>query len=903
MFELRNVTKIYTVSRGVQTHALRGISIRFPARGMVFIIGKSGCGKSTLLHILGGLDRADEGELIVDGVSSRNFRPVDYDYYRNRYVGFIFQEYNLLDHFSVHDNVKLALELQNKCVDDGQIVRILTKVGLEKKENQKGNTLSGGEKQRVAIARALVKEPQVVLADEPTGALDAESGEQVMALLKKLSYDRLVVVVSHDEERAERYADRIIEMRDGTIVSDRVFSADVGGQLIKHTVEQGGRQRWRYSSARLPIRYVCKLGAFSLKVKPLRLAFTVLLSFIAFLCFAMFSTTIFYDQSRTLVETLAAEGRAYLHMSKGYRREQIRYQAGEIVAVTEQTTATGYTAAEVQELVRRYPGAVAFVEAPGGLHWSGLRLSSQKEYFYQTKLNGLALSSASMEWLAGAAPIGAGEIAVSDFVFETLEQGTLEIDGEEVEIGSYADLIGRPLTLSTGDIAVRFTVSGIFQGERVPSDFVQLREDVRNGDVWETPETFYKWREQCAIGFYAVAALNEEGLALCEPLLKQCALRETNFADRFLLNSNELSVFLEQNEQDVSVGADGYHLLSPYADCTGNGLCDLFSLEGERLFALQDDTVAVSPQLYADLIDPLFRAYFVAAGENAAIDENTYIDANLALFNGAGSAKQMLADFATLQEMMERCAIAQPTVRLKGINGVSELARVGGVFYTPKTIGGLYVSDGLFETLYKGKGGDVRYVYETRYVPPQDAPYTAVYIPIAAVEDVVAAVYTTAEDDSTALLFDPLYDAVLTASDTLQAFSQLFLIGGSIFGGFAVLLLFNFIAASISAQKHEIGILRALGVRTADLYRIFLVEGLSVALICVLLCCIAAPLLCDALNIFLIEQIAMTQVQLFTFAPLSAVLVLLCALFAAIASTIIPVAVYARRPPAQGIRA
>lgn len=133
MFELRNVTKIYTVSRGVQTHALRGISIRFPARGMVFIIGKSGCGKSTLLHILGGLDRADEGELIVDGVSSRNFRPVDYDYYRNRYVGFIFQEYNLLDHFSVRDNVKLALELQSKCVDDGQIVRILTKVGLEKK--------------------------------------------------------------------------------------------------------------------------------------------------------------------------------------------------------------------------------------------------------------------------------------------------------------------------------------------------------------------------------------------------------------------------------------------------------------------------------------------------------------------------------------------------------------------------------------------------------------------------------------------------------------------------------------------------------------------------------------------------------------------------------------------------
>ncbi len=220
MLEIKNLTKIYRSKTGEEVRALDNVSISFPESGMVFILGKSGSGKSTLLNVMGGLDSYDGGEFVIKGKSSKDFGGSDFDAYRNTFIGFIFQEYNVLDDFTVGANIGLALELQGKKATPEKINDILSQVDLLNFAKRKPNELSGGQKQRVAIARALVKEPQIIMADEPTGALDSNTGKQIFDTLKSLSKEKLVLIVSHDRDFAERYADRIIELSDGHIISD-----------------------------------------------------------------------------------------------------------------------------------------------------------------------------------------------------------------------------------------------------------------------------------------------------------------------------------------------------------------------------------------------------------------------------------------------------------------------------------------------------------------------------------------------------------------------------------------------------------------------------------------------------------------------------------------------------------
>lgn len=220
MIELKNLTKTYTSRRGVVTHALENFSLTLPDKGLVFILGKSGSGKSTLLNILGGLDKADRGEVLINGKNIEGYNQEELDFYRNAHVGFVFQDFNIIDTFSIYENVGLALQLQGKEAKKEKIDKMLDFVDLSNYGKRKGNEVSGGQKQRIAVARALIKEPTIILADEPTGNLDLKTSEQIMLLLKKVSEENLVVVVSHDPEEAQVFGDRIIHIKDGHIVKD-----------------------------------------------------------------------------------------------------------------------------------------------------------------------------------------------------------------------------------------------------------------------------------------------------------------------------------------------------------------------------------------------------------------------------------------------------------------------------------------------------------------------------------------------------------------------------------------------------------------------------------------------------------------------------------------------------------
>ena len=221
MLELRDIHKDY-VSGGAVVHALKGISIEFGAAEFVAILGPSGCGKTTLLNILGGLDRYTSGNMLINGRSTSGFTDKDWDTYRNHSVGFVFQSYNLIMHQSVLRNVELALTISGvlRAERTERAQEALASVGLLEHIHKKPGQLSGGQMQRVAIARAIVNNPEIILADEPTGALDTETSIQVMEILKQLSQKHLVIMVTHNPELAERYATRIVRLQDGAVVSD-----------------------------------------------------------------------------------------------------------------------------------------------------------------------------------------------------------------------------------------------------------------------------------------------------------------------------------------------------------------------------------------------------------------------------------------------------------------------------------------------------------------------------------------------------------------------------------------------------------------------------------------------------------------------------------------------------------
>ncbi len=239
MLKLKNIKKDYKTGDFIQ-HALKGVDLIFRENEFVAVLGPSGSGKTTLLNIIGGLDRYDSGDLLIDGKSTKKFKDKDWDAYRNHAIGFVFQSYNLIGHISVLENVEMGMTLSGVSAAERKkrAFSLLEKVGLKEHAYKRPNQLSGGQMQRVAIARALANDPKIILADEPTGALDSKTSTQIMDLIKEISKDKLVIMVTHNAELAESYATRIVKMKDGELLSDsKPYASDEskGNLNIKKT--------------------------------------------------------------------------------------------------------------------------------------------------------------------------------------------------------------------------------------------------------------------------------------------------------------------------------------------------------------------------------------------------------------------------------------------------------------------------------------------------------------------------------------------------------------------------------------------------------------------------------------------------------------------------------------------
>lgn len=396
MIELKNLTKTYKLKSG-EVQALKDINLTLPDKGMVFVLGKSGCGKSTLLNVLGGLDNYTSGEIIVDGVSLESFKAKDYDEYRNKYIGFIFQEYNLIDNFNVEQNISLALELQKKKNKQYLVEKSLEQVGLQGYGKRHIKELSGGQKQRVAIARAIVKNPSLILADEPTGNLDSITAGEVFDILKKLSEERLIVVVSHDRENAERYADRIIELKDGEITNDTILS-----DTAKEENAEEKEVRKQKIAGNIPFARAFTYAMSNLWHKKIRVAVSIILFIITLGLFHFAFATSLFDIYRMTQKTFNETDPEIVYLNTYNETEKYNY----VEEVFKEEAFPIY-------IDRNFDVKISSVYEKESYYY-------KDDIFYSMQINEDILKKFNLELVCGRLPQKAEEICISKYKAESI---------------------------------------------------------------------------------------------------------------------------------------------------------------------------------------------------------------------------------------------------------------------------------------------------------------------------------------------------------------------------------------------------------------------------------------------------------------------------------------------------
>ncbi len=980
MLEVKNLTKIYKTKNGADVHALDGVSLQFAEKGMVFLLGKSGSGKSTLLNVCGGLDSPTDGEIIVKGRSSKNFSQSDFDSYRNTFIGFIFQEYNILNEFSVEDNIALALELQGKPKDKAAISALLEQVDLQGYAKRKPNTLSGGQKQRIAIARALVKSPEIIMADEPTGALDSNTGNQVFETLKKLSEDKLVLVVSHDREFAEQYGDRIIELKDGKVISDvskakeeqkklsdnvnavgdvlcikkgsllteldfdkiKAFllgskedviianngkdvenfkkisriSDDGAKEVFRETVESQNKKQYtpqdsRFIRSKLPLRHAFKIGASGLKTKPIRLLFTVILCTVAFALFGLFSTLSFYDSESTFKQTLADTEISIMQFEKQYSIKYINYSKGEKQGEYNGVNQTRFTAKDIEKLSEKV-GTDAFGALNIGTSFNAVKTTD----YWTDKISAVAVlpeNSNLRENINGKYPATKDEIVISSYSAEMIKECKIyDENGTALELTNPEDIIGKKLSLAGN----KYKVTGIMNSGEIPAIYEPIKEEGSNNMLLAM-----KYQNFLEDGLHLVAFVTSDRFNMFSK--GDYSYKESLY--------NYTRLLVAENE-------NGQYNFPEWGNVNYNKASEI---DEGRIVALGDSKTLSDGQV---LVSHKAFAQYVANRYYRIIDDiNTKTErmqdvskyyavtdlANQIMLGGEwkvneeDKSKELIPyTTAQLEDKLTKLIslMKKDKIPIKlGFKLFDDYNQVGFGEIYEYTIAGAYidssegnnyaaVTDSDFNKMWNIQKDKIKYYSETvtNYVEADDAIFNRAYLPYEySVEsaDQYWEYYSNDdfdEDDSRVRLTGSIISTLQMIDNTVEELSKVFLYVGLGFALFAILLFSNFISVSISQKKREIGILRAVGARSADVFKIFFSESFVIAAICVVLSAVACIFACSAINTSLAEDLG---ASILVFGVPSTAALIGSALLTAIIATFLPVNNAAKKKPVDSIRA
>lgn len=985
MLEALHLTKIYKTKGGADIKALDDVSIQFPEKGMVFLLGKSGSGKSTLLNVCGGLDAPTSGAIVVKGKSSEKFSQSDFDSYRNTYVGFIFQEYNILNEFSVEDNIALALELQGKPKDKKVIASLLEQVDLIGFAKRKPNTLSGGQKQRIAIARALVKSPEIIMADEPTGALDSATGKQVFDTLKKLSKEKLVIVVSHDRDFAELYGDRIIELKDGKIISDvtktseqqKVLTENInivgdtlcvknGSELseqdfeeikaflsktdkdviiaagerdvktfkdVSHIKENGEKEVFRNSEelpverkeyspkdsrfirSKLPLKHAFRIGVSGMRTKPIRLTFTILLCTFAFLFFGLLSTMTFYDSGATFKQSVQDSSYEFIKMGKVYAVTEF-WHYDNMEEEWEYSMATRFTEEELVEYAKIY-GQNTF----GGVtSWSDLPVQNSAMQYWQSSIRSFAYlqeGNQLREKINGRYPENADEICISSYGAEVLFNCKTydSSTGKMLELTKPEDILGKKITID----GYAYTVVGIFDSGTIPEKYDALK-DYNNTDYTLSSSFQLELND----GLYLTAFVSKERIA---ELAEDSSYSMDDFSTQRMvvvlgLGTDNEYVFPEWS----NAGYDSYEKYLTSAQISW--------LTSGKTEPGTNDVVIAGP-LFIELVSELYdkEVNIAAQAGDTARKEQAMQIRELAnqLLNGGADVQnadtgrwefQIFTEKEINQKFTELLTAVQKenksiTLAIRLYNnwdgvaiGETKEFTVAGVWNTWQANGSgkIFFTEQVANDLWANQKENMQYYseYFVDYIEPENGLYSTLFLPYdhsAEQTDMLWDIYQNkeyGEDGSRTSLTSNLIDNLEMVDSMIQEFSKIFLYVGIVLAVFAALLLSNFISVSISYKKQEIGILRAVGARSFDVFKIFFSESFVITAICVIASTIGSIICCNIINQTLVSLIS---ASLFVFGPLSLFVMIFVALVTVVTATFLPVWNAAKKKPVESIRA
>lgn len=889
MLEAKELKKVYKTKKGVSVEALKGVSIKFPQKGMVFLLGKSGSGKSTLLNLLGGLDKYDDGEIIIKGVSSKEFKQGHFDSYRNTYVGFIFQEYNVLEEFTVGANIALAIELQGRKATDDEINQILKEVDLEGFGDRKPNELSGGQKQRVAIARALVKNPQIIMADEPTGALDSKTGEQVFDTLKKLSKEKLVVVVSHDREFAEYYGDRIIELADGKIFSDVertendakeeegiIFGKDefiikknyhlteedrnminaylsdkesdvkavvksnqkVGFEKTDESKIGSTNGNFKLIKSKLPLKNAFKIGASGLKHKKIRLAITIILSFAAFSMFALADTFGNYDHVKTCTNSIVDTNISYASVIKakyvndgsgGYWDDwSYKLSKKDVEKITKDTGVEYkgvYVPANGQTTLKNYDVNVKLTDRED--------VELYPTYFSgYVEMNDEELKEMGYEIAAGRLPKGnQEEIAISEYMYKTFEKaGYVDDNGKKYLINAYEDLLGKNITIDQRN----YKIVGIVDTK---VDFDRYKSIIENPTGKSSAENLTN---------YALA----QELERIKAYSLSCAII-VGEGKTDSIKSGE-STAIEMSNFYINVENNNYMIGGSCIDKLSNYDLAKITWVDDKKKALGEKELIVSK----------------GAFYNSRNDDNLSKDA----------AMDYLKTNPTFNMDYEMYDASE----MKSENGW----KIVGILDAEEEI--YILPDEFYNQKWTEKDGE--YSFAVASMPKTKAD----------IRSLVQYCYTQKNHVKYKMQNSVTFELDIV-DEALKILSKVFLYVGIGFALFAAIMLSNFIATSISYKKQEIGILRAIGARSNDVFKIFFSESFIIAMINFVFSVITTGVITSIINSALRKEVGIL-ITILNFGFRQVALLLLISIAVAAVASFVPVYRIASKKPVEAIR-
>ena len=849
MLEIRHLTKIYRPRRGVPVKALDDVSLTFGEKGMVFLLGKSGSGKSTMLNVLGGLDRFDSGEMILKGVSAHAFKQQELDSYRNTYVGFIFQEYNNLEEFSVGANIALAIELQGRKATDEQINDILRQVDLADCASRKPSELSGGQKQRVAIARALVKNPEIIMADEPTGALDSVTGRQVLDTLKRLSADKLVLVVSHDRDFAERYADRIVELADGQVIRDveresedlpgeeglafdqdgvtvpagyRLTEADreaINAYLAEResgaviTPRGGAKARFKETDvarlaarigepfrlirSKLPMKKAFAIGASALKYKKVRLVFTLILSVIAFTLFGLSDTFGSYDLVRACTDSL--------------RDSNVRSAALTRVEIKEDDDGDTY-----RHSVDLSDKDIAQLQADTGLPFTG---SYAPGWMFDRPL------TEQFDESVFAATDAEKKEGIAFHHYAGRINGFAEMTAEGLQDYGYTLVAGR-LPEDRDEIAITSYLYESFHkgGYRMPDAPLNMAGQ-RSYDKIATPNNMLGRILVLGGREFSVVGIVDTGFDIDRYEVLTHVTDDMPMADEilyFALNSEM------QNEVNYGMTCTAFVCEGAVAAMVAEA--PYYELDDGVMLTDDEGEVYVNGFQVCSLSQIPEENILWFGGKKTLGEKEVLINAaniweDTSEWTAAEWAEYVDRDF-TMSTYYYGSGESETGWKIVGCYRFFDLDPLNGI--------AMALSDADLERYSNGR------VYDFAVAPMPEG---------RALEALVSYCY----DESDGVR-NPLNNSACFELDILdgvfKVLSAVFFWIGVFFAQFAGLLLASFIATSITHKKQEIGILRAIGARSADVFRIFFSESFLIAMFNAVTASIATAVVTFFINFF-----------------------------------------------------